>query len=88
MHSNPSPKNVSAPTRLVILSHVGFTTGEQFSAGFLADVAERLRAAGVPCEALVVEGAFHGFDSIRPDAEITHQFRAAQAKALAPALAV
>lgn len=49
--------------------------------------AERLRAAGVPCDVLVVDGAFHGFDSIRPGAEITRQFRAAQSRALAGALA-
>ena len=48
--------------------------------------AERLRAAGVPCDLLVVEGAFHGFDSVRPGAEVTRQFRAAQAGALARAL--
>lgn len=49
--------------------------------------ADRLRAAGVPCEVLVVEGAFHGFDSVRPAAGITQRLRAAQARALAPALA-
>ena len=49
--------------------------------------AERLRAAGVPCEVLVVDGAFHGFDSIRPRAGISREFRAAQARALAPSLA-
>ena len=49
--------------------------------------AERLRAAGVACDVLVVEGAFHGFDSVRPRAGVTQQFRAAQTRALAGALA-
>jgi acetyl esterase/lipase len=44
--------------------------------------AERLRAAGVACELTVVDGAFHGFDSIRPNASVTHQFRATQVAAL------
>ncbi len=30
------------------------------------EYAERLRAAGVPCEVSVVEGAFHGFEAIAP----------------------
>jgi acetyl esterase/lipase len=48
--------------------------------------ATRLRAAGVPCAVHVVEGAFHGFDSVRPGASVTGQFRAAQVDALAPLL--
>ncbi len=36
--------------------------------------AERLRAAGVPCEVEVVEGAFHGFDGILPKAEVSQGF--------------
>lgn len=48
--------------------------------------AARLRDAGVPCELQVVEGAFHGFDSVRPKAAVAQAFRAAQTKALAAAL--
>ena len=44
--------------------------------------AAALRAAGVPCEVETVEGAFHGFDSVRPRASITQAFRASQARAL------
>ena len=36
--------------------------------------AERLRAAGVPCEVMVVEGAFHGFDGIAPKADVSQSF--------------
>jgi acetyl esterase/lipase len=87
---SPAVDPLAAPARHDDLSGlspawIGVGTLDLFHDEDLA-YAERLRAAGVPCDVLVVEGAFHGFDSIRPDAEITRQFRAAQAKALAPAL--
>ncbi|GAB3229620.1 alpha/beta hydrolase [Mycolicibacterium hippocampi] len=40
--------------------------------------AERLRDAGVPCEVLVVDGAFHGFDGIAPKADVSQSFFASQ----------
>jgi acetyl esterase/lipase len=40
--------------------------------------AERLRAAGVPCDVEVVDGAFHGFDSVIPKAPVAKAFGAAQ----------
>jgi len=50
--------------------------------------ADRLRAAGVPCETLVVDGVFHGFDGIVQDSAATKRFRtsmfAAMTKALRP----
>ena len=49
--------------------------------------AKRLRTAGVPCELHVVEGAFHGFDSVAPKASITRAYRVEQVQALASALA-
>lgn len=49
--------------------------------------AAALGAAGVPCETLVVDGAFHGFDSVAPRAGITRAFREAQAAALRSAFA-
>ena len=82
---------LAAPARCEDLSGlppawIGVGTLDLFHDEDLA-YADRLRMAGVPCEVLVVEGAFHGFDSIRPGAGITQRFRAAQAQALAPALA-
>jgi acetyl esterase/lipase len=47
--------------------------------------ADRLRTASVRCEVEVVPGAFHGFDSICPNAKITRRFRDAQLRALADA---
>ncbi|MGU3498235.1 alpha/beta hydrolase [Mycobacterium sp. C31M] len=40
--------------------------------------AERLRAAGVPCDVEVVEGAFHGFDQIAPKTAVSQSFSDAQ----------
>jgi acetyl esterase/lipase len=36
--------------------------------------AERLNAAGVPCEVEVVPGAFHGFDAVAAKAEVSQAF--------------
>lgn len=44
--------------------------------------ADRLRDAGVDCRLEVVSGAFHGFDSIRPDTAVARQFWAAQVATL------
>lgn len=44
--------------------------------------AERLRDAGVPCEVLVVDGAFHGFDGIAPKADVSQSFFASQCELL------
>ena len=53
--------------------------------------AERLRAAGVPCQVEVVSGAFHGFDGIVPKAEVSQSFFNSQCavlrEAFAPAVA-
>ena len=48
--------------------------------------ARRLRDAGVPCELLVVDGAFHGFDAIFAKAQVSRSFWVAQATALRGAL--
>jgi acetyl esterase/lipase len=44
--------------------------------------ARRLEAAAVPCRVSVVEGAFHGFDVIRPKATVSRCFHAQQVEAL------
>lgn len=55
------------------------------------EYAERLKAAGVPCDVQIVEGAFHGFDGIVPKASVSQQFFDSQCamlqRALAPAAA-
>lgn len=48
--------------------------------------ASRLREAGVKCELEIVQGAFHGFDSVQPKAGVAQAFRFAQMAALAAAL--
>ena len=49
--------------------------------------AERLRAAGVPCTLEVVDGAYHGFDSIAPKTAVVQAFNASKIAALSAALA-
>lgn len=49
--------------------------------------AERLNAAGVPCEVQVVSGAFHGFDAIVPKAEVSQSFFKGQCAVLRQAFA-
>ncbi|MPY10488.1 alpha/beta hydrolase [Arthrobacter bussei] len=48
--------------------------------------AERLQAAGVPCDLLLVEGAFHGFDTLFARKPVSRDFWRAQAEALRGAL--
>lgn len=48
--------------------------------------AERLKAAGVPCEVEVVDGAFHGFDGIAPKAAVSQAFFNSQCAMLRQAL--
>ncbi|MCJ1703105.1 alpha/beta hydrolase [Rathayibacter sp. VKM Ac-2926] len=50
--------------------------------------AERLRAAGVPCELEIVDGAFHGFDALFSRTGVAKRFWAAKAAALGRALSV
>ncbi len=46
--------------------------------------AKRLRTAGVPCELHVVEGAFHGFDSVAAKAGITPPSGSSRCRRLRP----
>ncbi|MEM7413781.1 MAG: alpha/beta hydrolase [Myxococcota bacterium] len=48
--------------------------------------AERLQAAGVPCETLVIDGVFHGFDGIVQDSAATKRFRESMFAALRASL--
>jgi acetyl esterase/lipase len=47
-----------------------------------AAYADRLRRAGVPCALDILPGAFHGFDSVAPQATISETFFALQCNAL------
>ena len=50
------------------------------------DYAERLRAAGVPCELEVVPGAYHGFDGVAANTQVARAFFASQVDFLRPML--
>ena len=50
------------------------------------DYAERLTAAGVPCQVELVPGASHGFDLMVPKAQVSQRFFATQCAALRAAL--
>ena len=49
--------------------------------------AERLRAAGVPCEVDVIPGVFHGFDIVAAKAQVSQRFFDSQCDSLRAALA-
>jgi acetyl esterase/lipase len=50
------------------------------------EYAERLRAAGVPCELEVVPGAYHGFDGVAAKTQVARDFFASQVEFLRPLL--
>jgi acetyl esterase/lipase len=64
---------------------IGVGTNDLFCAENVA-WAQRLEAAGVPCELFVVEGAYHGFDGVEPRAEVSREFLRARVDALRDAL--
>jgi acetyl esterase/lipase len=65
---------------------IGVGTNDLFHDEDLA-YAERLTAAGVPCDVEVVPGAFHGFDQVVPKTAVSRAFFASQCAALRTALA-
>jgi acetyl esterase/lipase len=87
---NANPQ-VAAPARRDDLAGlppawIGVGTNDLFHDEDLA-YAERLTAAGVPCDVEVVPGAFHGFDQVVPKAAVSQAFFASQCAALRTALA-
>jgi len=84
--------NVAVPGRREDLSGlppawIGVGTHDLFHDEDLA-YAERLTAAGVPCQVEVVSGAFHGFDLIVPKAGVSRAFFASQCASLRSVLGV
>ena len=82
--------DVAVPSRAADLSGlppawIGVGTLDLFHAEDL-EYAERLRAAGVPCEVHEVPGAFHGFDLLLAKAGVSRAFADTQAEALGAAL--
>ncbi|WP_420714721.1 alpha/beta hydrolase [Mycobacterium sp. Aquia_213] len=65
---------------------IGVGTHDLFHDEDLA-YAERLRAAGVPCQVDVIPGAFHGFDMIAPKEQVSQRFFDSQCENLRTALA-
>lgn len=85
-----SDPQVAVPARQDDLSGlppawIGVGTHDLFHDEDLA-YAERLKAAGVPCEVEVVPGAFHGFDLVVSKAEVSRRFFATQCDVLRSAL--
>jgi acetyl esterase/lipase len=64
---------------------IGVGTADLFHDEDLA-YAERLRAAGVPCEVHVAPGAFHVFDALTPKASVSKHFSGSQTASLRRAL--
>ena len=82
--------NVAVPARRDDLTAlppawIGVGTNDLFHREDLA-YAERLTAAGVPCEVDVVAGAYHGFDGVAGTAPVSRDFFARQVKWLGPRL--
>jgi acetyl esterase/lipase len=83
--------NVAVPARRADLSGlapawIGVGTHDLFHDEDLA-YAERLTAAGVPCQVDVVPGAFHGFDRVASKAQVSQRFFDSQCESLRSALA-
>jgi acetyl esterase/lipase len=86
---NADPK-VAVPGRRDDLSGlppawIGVGTHDLFHDEDLA-YAERLRAAGVPCQVETIPGAFHGFDVVLPKAQVSRRFFDSQCDSLRGAL--
>ncbi len=87
---SPEVSGLAAPARHQDLTRlppawIGVGTEDLFHEENVA-YARRLRSADVACDLDEVDGAFHGFDLIRPKAPVSQAFRVAQVNALAAAL--
>ncbi|WP_319447524.1 MULTISPECIES: alpha/beta hydrolase [unclassified Mycobacterium] len=82
--------NVAVPARRDDLSGlppawIGVGTFDLFHTEDIA-YAERLKAAGVPCDVVEIPGAFHGFDLVLMKAKVSKSFFATQVEFLRGAL--
>lgn len=66
---------------------IGVGTHDLFHDEDLA-YAERLKAAGVPCQVETIPGAFHGFDLVLPKAQVSRRFFDSQCDSLRAGLAL
>lgn len=83
-------EHCAAPSRCESLrglapAWIGVGTADLFHDEDLA-YAQRLEASGVRCEKTVVDGGYHAFDVVSPDAEVSRAFLGAQLRALGAAL--
>jgi acetyl esterase/lipase len=89
---NGADPQVAVPARRDDLSGlppawIGVGSNDLFHDEDLA-YAERLAAAGVPCDVEVIPGAFHGFDQVAPKAEVSQRFFDSQCASLRAGLAL
>jgi acetyl esterase/lipase len=87
---SPAVNGMAAPSRCDDLAGlppawIGVGTLDLFCEEDLT-YARRLGEAGVKCQLEVIDGAFHGFDSIKPRAGVARDFRSSQVSALRGAL--
>ena len=88
---SPAVSGLAAPARCEDLTGlppawIGVGTLDLFHDEDVA-YARSLRDAGVDCELQIVEGAFHGFDGVRPHSQVSKAFLAGQDAVLAAAFA-
>ena len=88
---SPTVPGLAAPARCEDLAGlppawIGVGTVDLFHDEDVA-YAHRLRDAGVDCELHVVDGAFHGFDVVRPRSQVSRAFGAGQDDLLGAAFA-
>ncbi len=89
-HSGDSVPPLAAPARHDDLAGlppawIGVGTLDLFYEENLA-YARRLEEAGVPCQLHVVEGAYHGFDGVERDAQVSREFLRSRVDALRDAI--
>jgi len=89
LNAEPGGENISSdhvPARQANLANLPPTWIGVGSLDLFADedkeYARRLEEAGIPCELVVIDGAFHGFDVLFPKAPVTISFIETWARAI------